>query len=169
MGTRILHLLSLLTLALWWGGMVFFSFIVTPRLFQVFSREMAGDITAALFPRYYLFGILLGAVVLALKILAPHRESAKAWMVELAVILMLMGTLGFSNGYVRDQAHSAREAMHGSPTTQTQLAARSEFRKWHGVSMALNLTVLLGLTGLVGENVWMLLSKAEQQGKTGPK
>ena len=39
-----------LTLALWTGGMVLFTFIVTPAIFRSFGRDQAGEIVGYLFP-----------------------------------------------------------------------------------------------------------------------
>ena len=53
-----------LALALWVGGMVFFSFITTPTIFQTLPREMASQIISAIFPRYYVLGYASGGMLL---------------------------------------------------------------------------------------------------------
>lgn len=54
---------ELLSLILWLGSVVFFSFVVAPTLFGVLG-EGAGRVVRAIFPKYYLVGLVC-AVVLA--------------------------------------------------------------------------------------------------------
>ena len=47
------------------GSMVFFAAIVAPTAFRSLSGDVASAFLRAVFPRYYLWGILLSAVTLA--------------------------------------------------------------------------------------------------------
>ena len=50
--------------AVWLGSMVFFSFVVAPTVHGSLEREQAVTAIRALFPRYYMTGIVAGAVAL---------------------------------------------------------------------------------------------------------
>jgi hypothetical protein len=71
------HLLALfdsvyvLGLAAMVGGIVFFSFIVAPVIFRVLGAESGGRFVRALFPRYYLWNAILGAIALPAFIAGP--------------------------------------------------------------------------------------------------
>jgi len=51
--------------AVWLGSIVFFSFVVAPTTFHALGREAAAPLLRAVFPRYYLVGLLSGAAMLA--------------------------------------------------------------------------------------------------------
>ena len=63
--TIILRFIYLLSIALWIGGMAFFSFMAAPSIFHVLAREEAGKVVADIFPKYYWQGIICGAIALA--------------------------------------------------------------------------------------------------------
>lgn len=43
---------SLVSLAMWIGSIVFFSLLATPTIFRALSRYDAGEVVAAMFPKY---------------------------------------------------------------------------------------------------------------------
>jgi len=53
------------SLGVWLGTMVFFSFVVAPRVFAELERDRAGDVVNRIFPTYYVLGGVLGVVALA--------------------------------------------------------------------------------------------------------
>lgn len=60
----ITRLLANLSLGLWLGSMVFFSFVAAPRVFAVLEDDAAGRVVNDIFPRYYAVGQALGIVAL---------------------------------------------------------------------------------------------------------
>src|SRR5437899_756535 len=54
--------LYLLTLGVWIGSISFFSFVVAPTVFKVLKPEDAAKLQRAMFPKYYLTGIVCVAV-----------------------------------------------------------------------------------------------------------
>lgn len=55
-------------LGVWLGAMLFFSFVVAPRVFTVLE-DRAGDVVRDLFPRYYNVGVGLGLVAFSAGVL----------------------------------------------------------------------------------------------------
>ena len=45
----VLRFIYLLSIALWIGGMTFFSFMAAPSIFKVLSREEAGQVVSDIF------------------------------------------------------------------------------------------------------------------------
>ena len=62
----------LLSLVCWLGAMVFF-IAVTQTAFTALPKVEAGTFLAALFPRYYLFGYICGAIAVTLASLSARR------------------------------------------------------------------------------------------------
>jgi putative copper export protein len=48
----VLRFIYLLAIALWIGGMAFFSFVAAPSIFKALPREQAGHVVADIFPKY---------------------------------------------------------------------------------------------------------------------
>ena len=53
-------------LALWVGGMSIFTFLVAPIIFKSYGKDMASDIVGHIFPKYFLYDLILAAVAQAL-------------------------------------------------------------------------------------------------------
>ncbi len=53
-----------LALASWVGSVLFFSFGVAPVIFRVLGKESGGRFVRALFPRYYAWGVVSGAIAM---------------------------------------------------------------------------------------------------------
>jgi uncharacterized membrane protein len=54
----------LLALSAWVGSVLFLSFSVAPLIFRVLGAEAGGRFVRALFPRYYAWGVICGAIAL---------------------------------------------------------------------------------------------------------
>jgi uncharacterized membrane protein len=131
-----------LILSLWVGGMVIFSFIVTPAIFRSFGRDQAGEIVGKLFPGYFLYLLTLSALALiAFFLLAADRT---AWPFRLSLFLLTAALL--VNTYVTFKLHP--DAVHSKLQVASfeqdspDSPARREFRRLHALSAVLNLSVL---------------------------
>ena len=138
----ILFSLYTLTLALWTGGMVLFTFIVTPAIFRSYGRDQAGEIVGRLFPGYFLYLLALSALVLVLFFLLGADQTSRSFRASLFLLVVAV----IINAYVlfslhpkavqiKQQVVSFEKAAPDSP-------ARREFRKLHGISAVLNLALL---------------------------
>src|SRR5205823_1160335 len=85
----LLRVLYLLALALWVGEIACFSFVVAPAVFGVLGAARAGDVVAAIFPRYYALGAAAGAVALACGIVLGRRAPAGGWWTGTVLVLAL--------------------------------------------------------------------------------
>jgi hypothetical protein len=132
---RIFNGLYRLTLSLWVGGVVIFTFLVTPVLFNSFDREVAGGIVAKLFPLYFPYLLVLEAVALVAFIIG--REESKALAATLPIYL-LIGALGVSLFVNYKLYPDIREAKREAASSGRE----SEFARLHAVSAGLNLLIL---------------------------
>jgi uncharacterized membrane protein len=131
-----------LSLALWTGGMALFTFIVTPAIFRSYGRDMAGEIVGKLFPGYFLFCLAVSAAALLLIFLLGADQASRS----LRVSLFLLVAAVIINAYVLFSLHPKAVQIKRQVVSFEKAApdspARSEFRKLHGISAALNLALL---------------------------
>lgn len=140
MPNRFLLLSYFLPLALWVGGMVFFSFVATPALFAR-NRELAGEAVGIMFPPYYLYGYVAGGLALAaLLLLHTQMEPSRllTWSLVLLILAFLFTVVG--GQVLLPKAHAVGEAMRAAGETPE---LRGEFGRLHGLSMLVNLLALL--------------------------
>lgn len=155
---RFLHLTGLVV---WIGGIVFFSFVTAPTLFGVLPRDVAGRVTAAIFPRYYLLGITAGLLALVSSavggFLRPRSWTRLLTGELLLLLLMLVLTLYAWKGILPEAAR-LRIALHASgagqestaPVTADHEAMAARFQVLHRRSVAVNgITLLLGAGALL--------------------
>ena len=132
-----------LALTSWAGSIMFFSFGVAPIIFQSLSPESAARFVRALFPRYYLWGAVSGAVALPAFLGAPlsHNEL-RGPTVALQAFLIMGGTLVmlYCGNSLTPQINAARDA--GS-------LAKPRFDALHRRSVQLNAMVLFIGIGLL--------------------
>ncbi len=131
-----------LVLALWVGGIVLFTFIITPAIFKSFERDAAGEIIGKLFPAYFLYNLALSAATLVLFFLVSGGQTGPAY----AISLFLVTTALIINAYilftlypkirrVKEEVASFEKGAAGSP-------GRRKFSRLHAVSAVLNLVLL---------------------------
>ncbi len=125
---EILRTLVLVCIGGWLAISAFFSFAVAPLAFRVIDRAVAGQLVAAVLPRYYDWGVVLCAIALtasAVQAVSGRRPRGSA----LAVVL--------------PRAEAARRARDDSA-----------FALAHRTSVQLNgLTLLAGAAMLLLETV----------------
>jgi Domain of unknown function (DUF4149) len=136
------HLLALfdsvyvLSLSAMAGGIVFFTFVVAPLVFQVLGTEAGGRFVRALFPRYYLWNAILGAIALPAFVAGPLcfpefrgiRIGIQAAILLTCILVMLYG----GNSLV-PAINQARDA---GPSSQ------GRFERLHRRSVVLNALVM---------------------------
>lgn len=111
----------------WAATLWFFTFGVARMLFVVFPRERAGEITTALFPAYFMTVIALGLLsTIVLRFRCRDRRG------RIALILQAVALAGL-----------AAIPLFVQPALILHEPGSSEFARWHGLSMALNLAALI--------------------------
>lgn len=148
----------LLSLACWLGGMVFFAVLVTPAVFKVLPIAEAGKLLAVLFPRYYLFGYICGAIGLILAICLCAARMPRTWWATAALALLIaLGLTIYAGAVVRPRVDAIRTV---TEEANPDPARRAEFDRLHHLSVMLNGGVML-------LNLVALLSSAAALGPRG--
>ncbi len=122
--------LTLILLSFYFGLGTFFSFYVAPTLFKVLERNQAGAVVEKVFPVYFGIGIV---VVLISLILGKDFRKIFISLGVLNLILLL-----FEEFYIIPKMHHLKQ-------TNYEL-----FLKYHGISMAINLLILLLTLSKIG-------------------
>jgi len=80
--------LYLLTLAVWIGSIVFFSFAVAPTVFKTLKPEDAAALIRRIFSKYYLIGLVCSAIgIVCVGLLLADRSFGK-WPAILTLLLL---------------------------------------------------------------------------------
>jgi len=132
-----LKLLTIMSVSLWLGAIIFFSAFVAPSAFSVLDRESAGRLVSAVFPRYYVFGLVLGIIALG-GLAGRVLLSREVPWGPFVLLLLMLGMNAFTLFVLLPQLQALRPATPG---------ASLAFARLHLLSVALNvLTMLAGLT-----------------------
>jgi hypothetical protein len=134
----------LIALTAWVGSLLFFSFGVAPIIFKVLGAEAGGRFVRALFPRYYTWGVIAGAVALPAYLGVPLSfPEYRGPLVGVQALVILAGTLImlYGGNSLVPAINAARDA---GPSEQAR------FARLHRRSVRLNaLVMVLGLGLLV--------------------
>ena len=107
------------------GSMLFFAAVVAPSVFTFVSAEEAGKFLRGLFPRYYLWGII---VSLIMSILASMVSS----LLLLSSILILV-LFVIARQVLMPSINDTRDQMLAGDAD-----AKLRFKRLHGASVAIN-------------------------------
>ena len=135
----------LIALTAWVGSILFFSFGVAPIIFKVLGAEAGARFVRSLFPRYYLWGAISGAIALpsmvAVPLCFPEFRGPMIGVQALAIIGCTLIML-YAGNSLTPEINRARDAgPSGHP----------RFEQLHRRSVRLNALVLVvGLGLLVG-------------------
>src|SRR5437867_865479 len=81
--------LYLLTLAVWIGSIVFFSFVVAPTVFKTLKPEDAASLIRKIFAKYYVVGCVCAAVAIMCVGTLAMRRAFGVWPAAFSLILLV--------------------------------------------------------------------------------
>jgi len=134
-----------LSVACWLGGSALFTFILTPIIFKSYNRDLAGGIVGILFPGYFRWGLVCGAMALAFLAITRGRQALVAGVIIVAM-LAVTATQAF---VIEPKAAELKKSIPSFETTPADHPQRIAFRKLHGISAVGNLAVIGGGIALV--------------------
>ena len=130
-------------LTAWVGSILFFSFAVAPIIFNVLGEQTGGKFVRALFPRYYLWGAIAGAIALPAFVAGPLCfQEFRGPMVGVQAMVILAGILSmlYGGNSLTPAINQARDA--GPP-------GQKRFEQLHRRAVRLNAFVLVVGIGLL--------------------
>ncbi|HWR34815.1 MAG TPA: DUF4149 domain-containing protein [Clostridia bacterium] len=147
-----LRFLMLLSLVVWIGGIIFFSFVVAPTVFSVLpTRHLAGAVVNRSLATLHWMGIFSGVVFVVASLIYTRMSSGAAYPFaarHLLVYLMLLLTIVSHFGIAAKMA-TLRTDMGEIDRLSQDDTRRVQFNKLHAWSTRLEGTVFfLGLAVL---------------------
>jgi hypothetical protein len=137
-----LKYINLLMLATWLGGMIFFSFIDAPAIFNTLPKDLAGQLVGVIFPKYWILGYAGSLILLGTFYLIARNHLAE--MKPALIILALLVPLSFTQGLIVGQKAATIKQEIKQTSDETKVSAlRKSFGRIHGVSSVLNIATLI--------------------------
>lgn len=138
-----------IAISLWVGGIALFTFVVTPVIFKTQGRDAAGKIVGAIFPLYFRYSLVLTVIALAARIVAGEAfRGGRQWAGTLLVVTALLLT-GYQAFRLTPHMERIKQSVVSFEARPADDPARKEFSRLHGISMVLNLVVLLEGAALI--------------------
>jgi len=132
-----------LAVSLWVGGIALFTFVVTPILFRTQGRDAAGKIVGTIFPTYFRYGMVWLGIALLARIFAGEAfHGARQWIGTGMIVIALVLT-GYQAYGLTPRMERVKQSVQSFEATPPGNSARKEFSRLHGISMVVNLVVLL--------------------------
>ena len=126
------------------GSLLFFAVTVAPTVFQALDIDQGGAFLRRLFPKYYLWGVVLSSLCL----LAALTGDQDSWITACCTVI-LAGFL-YARQVLMPRINSARDGdREGDPV------AAKRFRSLHLQSVVINALQLLLLLGLALAPAWL--------------
>ncbi|HLF86676.1 MAG TPA: DUF4149 domain-containing protein [Nitrospiria bacterium] len=136
---RFLHLLSLVV---WIGGMIFFSFIGAPSIFKVLPRDKAGDLVGDIFPKYWMMGYVCSAIALLTILILSFQEQGYN-LAKITILALMSGLNLYSGMVVGAKAREVKARIRSAGDTKEAETLKYEFNRVHRRSTILNSIILI--------------------------
>ena len=79
----------LVLISIWAGIIIFFSAIIAPTVFKTLDDKSAGMFLRAFFPKYYIFGIVLGVISIIYLLFNPVHSHLLYSIIAMTVLTIL--------------------------------------------------------------------------------
>ncbi len=135
----VINFIYLLSLVVWIGSIVFFSFFAAPVIFKTLEREKAGEVVGIIFPRYYLIGYISGVIALAILLITSQSFTD----IKLVLILIMLSCSVIAGQVVGPKARNLKPMIKSEEDSEKLEELKAKFSKLHSLSVKLNGAVLL--------------------------
>jgi hypothetical protein len=118
----------IIIISIWSGTIIFFSAVVAPTVFKSLDERNAGVFLRSFFPKYYIFGIVLGVISL-IYLLFNQVHNHLLYSIIVMTVLTILGRMSIPI------INKARD-------TNNEQA----FKRYHLISVIMNvLTLVIGI------------------------
>jgi MFS family permease len=140
-----LRIASVVNAGLWFGAGAFLTAVVGPNFFSpavtdLVGRQNAGLIAQSVLAKYFV--LQLACAALAAALLFAQVRSLRCR--HLVVLLGLLGVVALGGAWIQPKLVGLNRQRYASTSQEEKERLGKEFGKWHGVSQAGNLLVLVG-------------------------
>ena len=147
-----------LAISLWLGGMALFTFIVTPTIFATQSRDAAGKIVGTIMPLYFRYGLILTGIAFLVRIVSREAWPGARRLIGTLLLVAAVVLTAFQSFGLEPRMAAVKRTVVSFDTTPVEDPARKEFSRLHGISMALNLLLILDGAVLVAGGEFFRMS-----------
>jgi hypothetical protein len=113
------------------------------------GRDAAGKIVGAIFPLYFRYVLVLTAVTLLARVIAGEAfQGARQWVGTILVLTAFLLT-GYQAYGLAPKLDRVKQSVASFETAPADSPARKEFSRLHGISMVVNLVILLEGAALI--------------------
>ena len=144
--TTVFRSIRLYALAVWVGGIVFFSFVAAVAFRSLPDAHEAGIVVRGALISLHHIGMVAGLVYFlgTMALLATQRDSHPIRAAELALVLMMLALTGYSEFSVIPRMETDRMTLGGDVAkAPLDAPARRHFERLHGVSVKVEGVVLV--------------------------
>ncbi len=147
-----------LSIVFWVGSIFFFSFFAAPSIFKVLPRELAGNVVADIFPKYYLVSYICGFLALISLFISLNKGYIQKNQMNLYAIILIIIMLGlsvFSGTYLRGKVAEVKQEVRSVEQSSSDYKVlKIKFGKLHGVSAIINIIIFVFGIALVIINTY---------------
>src|SRR5215469_8254236 len=123
--------LMIVSLVVWIGGIIFFSFVIAPAVFSLLPSPAAGAVVSRSLGSLHLMGLACGVIFLAATLLT---ELKRARVLRLLAVAMIFLT-AYSQFRITPKMEQIRQAVGGSiQALPPQDQGRAAFDRLHQIS-----------------------------------
>ena len=140
-----IQFIYLLSLVIWIGSIIFFSFFTAPAVFKTLDREKAGKLVGIIFPRYYAIDYICGILSISSLIIGAKMVPDARFF----LLTVMAGCTFYAGLVVGPRAKNLKEEIKFQSNPQGKDALKLKFDKTHALSVRLNGTILVLGLGLL--------------------
>ncbi len=118
------------------GSMLFFAAVVAPSVFRFVSEREAGLFLRGMFPRYYLWGVIISLVMV------PLAAYVSLWLLLSSLILLSLFVI--ARQVLMPAINQSRDL-----AKQGDTVAKNRFNRLHRVSVMINALQMLLLIAVI--------------------
>jgi len=132
-----------LTLALWVGGVVMYTLLVTPAIFRDFGRDTAAKIVDSMMGGYFTYNLTVALVATALLFMLKHALGPRAFRLSLILGVLSIFTCLYIDYILYPGIMAVKATVTSFETMPKDVGPRAEFGRLHALSAGLNLSYLI--------------------------
>jgi len=140
---EIIKFVHLMSIVVWLGALVFFTFFAAPSIFKALPREEAGTVVGHIFPKYWAIGYVSSSLALITLLIASY--TAKSFPALRVLVLAAMTAVTFYSGLgVGAKARTIKAGIKVTVDPEQKKLLGKKFKKVHMISATLNLIIIAG-------------------------
>lgn len=132
----------LLSLVVWIGGIIFFSFFGAPSIFNVLDRELAGEVIGDIFPKYWMIGYVCSTTALG-SLIYLWKTGMSGIMLRVILLSIMLVSTFYTGLYIGSTARDLKAQIHTTGEGEKREELRQQFAKIHRRSMIMNVLILI--------------------------